>query len=135
MIEKAEVLGFVGGCDSTADLNEIATAAKKRLNEIATAAWKARCDETWTRYARFKPGYTVWCCAPGTFLGGPLQRGDRVVIEAVQPRARRLWIKIKGTTHLFGEGNAVRYEFRTVKPKDPIDPDERRVNARTEHLA
>lgn len=114
----SEVVAWVDLVDDRGVLQLVRKAIDARLSKLSEIAWKARRDEAWTRYRRFKPGISVWCCASGTFLGGPLQRGDRVTVEHVQPRARRLWLRIKGKLWRFGESDATRYELRTVPPKE-----------------
>ena len=119
-----EMLAIREKIESTDDidiLDELKRAASGRLE----ALWKLRTEnavrETWKRYARFKPGIDVWCCCTGTFLGGPLQRGDRATVRWVRPRARRLALTIRGQAWTFVGATAHSYNFRTIAPETNVD--------------
>jgi len=80
-MNKEEVLAFIESCNNNADCAEIQKAAKDRGAAIRSAAYKAEVDEYWKRAIFFREGQTLYCAAEGTFIGGPLQRGDEYMFS------------------------------------------------------
>lgn len=112
-----QAIAALDGPEVFGQLRKIEGAAKERQKVLAQAQVDKITAEAWTRYRRFKPGITVWCHATGVFMGGPLQRGDTAIVEHVQPRARRLWLKIKGKRYWFEGHGAARYDLKTVQTR------------------
>ena len=83
-MNKEEVLAFIESCNSNADCAEIQKAGRDRGAAIRSAAYKAQVDEYWKRAIFFREGQTLYCAAEGTFIGGPLQRGDKCTVHEVE---------------------------------------------------
>ena len=66
-------------------------------------------------------GAPLFCCNVGTFIGGPLQRGDRVEVYAVQPRKRLLWVRAANGRLLgFRPADIDRYDLQLTPPANPL---------------
>ncbi len=106
---------------------KIIKAARERQELLRDAARKKAVDEAWARAKRWKPGDSVWCNTEGTFIGGPIQRGDKLTVYHVQVRKRILWVSFRGKRYWFDSSGVHRYNLRTVPPKKPIDAIERKM--------
>ena len=117
MVGVDEILAEIKSMRDLKELQRIADGAREQTKCVANEIHARAVKETWKRYARFKPGIEVWCCASGRFIGGPLQRGDKAVVRGVRPRARRLYLRIGKQPWVFTGSMAHSYDFRTVPPK------------------
>lgn len=125
-----EVLSAIQASDDEAWLGTIERAARDRRRVLARERSVALAEQAWLRAKKFRVGQHLWVCASGVFLGGPLQRGDELVVTAIQPRARRLWATTPGgKPHAmwFGPHGVARFDLRDAPPESPISSDERRL--------
>jgi hypothetical protein len=83
-MNKEEVLAVIENCNSNADCADIQKVARDRGAAIRSAAYKAQVDEYWKRAIFFREGETLYCAAAGTFIGRPLQRGDKCTVHQVE---------------------------------------------------
>jgi len=119
-MNKEEVLAFIESCNSNADCAEIQKAARDRGAAIRNAAYKAQVDEYWKRAIFFREGQTLYCAAEGTFIGGPLQRGDKCTVHEVEAGRRKLlWIKVRKEIIGLPPNEVHRYRLQTKRPEKP----------------
>ena len=120
-MNKEEVLAFIESCNSNADCAEIQKAARDRGAAIRSAAYKAQVDEYWKRAIFFREGQTLYCAAEGTFIGGPLQRGDKCTVHEVEAGRRKLlWIKVRKEIIGLPPNEVYRYRLQTKRPEKSI---------------
>ncbi len=113
---------------SLSELYELRRQTRARIEELEKEAIAKNIARAWEWVRHMAPGEALWCHATGTFLGGPLQRGDKVTVYAVQPRKKLLWINLKtGRTISFNPWNIHRYNLQLDKPAKPIDPATRKM--------
>ena len=136
-MDVSKVKRMIGHCNSMDELREVKKAVGARQNILIKRARQKKRDEKveWAR--TLKVDEFIYCCAEGTFLGGPLQRGDALVVEHWQPRAKRLWVRtINEDRQLWFEAKGmVRYDLRSEKPDNPVSDSERRLANRVSEVA
>jgi hypothetical protein len=131
-VEHTDVLAHIAASDSTEQLAAIRIACDQRAKQIRDARWQAKVDEAWERYRNLKPGVVVWCHRQGLEIGGSgFQRGDKATVHSLQPRARRVWLKLRGgKLWWWGEHAAVHLDLRTVPPEKPASEAEKQLAER-----
>ncbi len=131
-----EILATIAACESMHDLRLIEKAVRDRQRIVSDAAWKIRCDGAWEISKKWWVGMPIYCAASGTFVGGPIQRGDKLRIIAIQPRARRIWARLDGEKQefCFEVGDLARYKFQPAPPDDPMDEESREYARETEKI-
>ena len=113
----------IGHISDTKELERLKGLISDRIALLHRRLWLARCAEAWGRVATAPPGTPLFCCADGTFLGGPFQRGDRTVVHCVQPRKRRLWVRDqRGKLWGFPPAEVHRYNLQPQPPANPLGP-------------
>ena len=107
---------------SSAELNHLSSYCRQRALVVANKEWDKKAATKWEEVKTWKRGQVVYCCASGTFMGGPMQRGDSAVIWMIQPRKKLLWLTISGETfqRLFRPGSVLRYGLSPDPPDDPM---------------
>ena len=112
----------IGHINDVQELRELRKAIVERIDVLERRAYAKRVEERWQLLKDTTIGTTLHVCAKGTFFGGPLQRGDSMTVFAIQPRARRIWVRVlNGTEYCFDAKSAERYDLRTEAPADPMD--------------
>src|SRR5574341_899805 len=130
-MDVSKVKRMIGQCTEQKELNEVIASARKRKEDLENAAWRARCAAAWERVKDLAAGTVLYCCAEGIFIGGHLQRGDSVTVHSVQPRAKRLWVKLAdGSFYWFAPAGVSRYDLRLEPPVRAISQEDRAM-ART----
>lgn len=129
-MSKDEILFFIATCDDAEVCDTISNAAAKRRKEIHTKAYEARVAEFWKRTNVWKVGQTLYCGAAGTFIGGPLQRGDKGTIYAIQPKKKVLWLSIGKRTIGFNATMLLRYHLQPDPPENPATKIDRAISER-----
>ncbi len=124
---KDEILKGIGALKDPKDCSEIANAAKARGQALRDAAYKQAIKDYWARAVFFREGQTLYCNAEGTFIGGPLQRGDkckvyRLDIDTPKPL---IWISVKKKIYGFPPHELYRYRLLRTRPEKPIGSLER----------
>ena len=137
-MDPEELLTHLKTLEDIQLLYRIEEEAKRRRNEIQHAEIKAKTELAWNRVKELVRGEVLYVCNQGTFLGGPLQRGDSVMVLTVQKRKRVLWTKLltRGdgrTEHKTAESigfspmEVFRYDLREEPPDKPISEYERKL--------
>lgn len=128
-MEVKDVLSFIELAANEKEVETIRNAAYKQGKILAKESAEREATAAWSRVKSHKPGDTLYCCASGTFLGGPLQRGDKVTVLAIQPRKKLLWVTVKGkkNSFYFTPRGIARYDLRQFPPEKPITQDERKL--------
>ena len=121
------------------DARAVGRAIKLRVSQLEIQAWDNAVAAAWKRAQHWKVNDTLYVCAEGTFIGGPLQRGDKIIITFIQPRKRCLWAKKPGgKDHQFSfpAEQIERYKLSPNRPANPLPKEERdRVNAMAARIA
>jgi len=108
--------------DDVVALRDIVTAARKRLELLRKRAWEESCARKWEEAKTWEPGTEVWCAMGGVAIGGTIQRGWHAVVEHVQPRAKRVWVRDdNGKSVWFSSNGLVRWAIVTEKPEVTAD--------------
>ena len=76
------------------DCERLIRAATKRHEAIHAARHQRAVTERWSRLEKCKRDTTLYVTTPGTFLGGPLQRGDSVKVVRVDPQREILYVRL-----------------------------------------
>jgi hypothetical protein len=127
-MDTTKVKRIIGQCDDVKELNSIIAHAKRRADDLYKRAAAQQAAEAWERVKLLTHGTTLYCCASGTFVGGPLQRGDSMTVHCIQPRKKRLWVKLtSGEMYGLGPRFIARYDLRTEPPVAPLPGNERRM--------
>lgn len=109
-------------------LNALHKHVRDTIQALSDRQWQAKCDAAWEVAKAWESDTVLYCCAPGTFIGGDIQRGDSFKVSVVQPRAHRVWTTDKdGRARWFVPAGLVRYDLRTTPPENPLGADEREV--------
>ncbi|HLL74793.1 MAG TPA: hypothetical protein VK421_05970 [Pyrinomonadaceae bacterium] len=124
-MSEQEILEFISAATDVDLCDRIQSAAHKRKRALAQAAFEAKVAEHWKQTVWLKPGDALYCNATGTFLGGPLQRGDKVTVYAVQPKKRVIWLKVGKHTFGFSAIEFYRYKLSRQKPESALGKTER----------
>jgi hypothetical protein len=128
LMDTTKVKRMIGQCDDPKEVGEIIKAATNRQALLCKRQYQERCLEAWERVRVLARNATLHVCAGGTFLGGPLQRGDSMTVIGIQPRVKRLWARLQdGTSYWFGPAGVERYDLRLEPPASPIGPNERKL--------
>jgi len=113
------------------ELRQIEKYARDRSRLLSKRAWDAKVAAEWAIVKTYTPGTELWCNATGMFVGGPFQRGDHVKVDAVQPRAKRIWaVSDDGKAWWFSVAEWTRYAFRAEAPAEPLSESDRRIAQR-----
>lgn len=115
----------IGQMKDIAELQAVIRAARARVDTLRERDYAARVAAAWERTKNQPLGQILHVCAEGTFVGGPFQRGDSMVLVAIQPRAKRIWVDTKGSRYWFAAKSIERYDLRTEPPAKPLDPEHR----------
>lgn len=128
-MDLPESLNFIETTEDMKALEAIRRAAKQRQEALLKEAARHRAAQAWDRVKCHKQGDVLYCCADGIFIGGHLQRGDKVKVYAVQPRKKLLWATLKGEKEprYFTPGMIARYDLRQFPPEKPISLAERKL--------
>lgn len=94
-----DILAFIQATEDGQGLRIIHGAVQQRQRTLTKEVALRRATEAWDRVKCHKRGDVLYCCAEGTFIGGPLQRGDKMTVYAVQPRKKILWVTVKGNKY------------------------------------
>lgn len=124
-MNRDEILAYIAASEDSEECEAIRNAAAARAKAIRTAEFKARVAEFWKRTQVWKEGQTLYCGAQGTFIGGPLQRGDKCVVYAIQPRKKLLWVTVGKRTLGLNDVEVYRYRLQPDPPAKPITESER----------
>ena len=95
---------------------------ERRAAQAADAAWETA--KTWQR------GQKLYCCSPGTFLGGPIQRGSELTVYALQPRKKIVWFSMddgKSYCYWMSPSALVRYSLKTSPPENPVSEETKKL--------
>lgn len=123
-MDTTTIKRMIGQCDVVAELAEVRRAVKDREELLHKRAREKAAAEAWDRVKGLKHGDKLWCCCEGIFLGGDIQRGTSMVVYTVQPKKKRVWVMLEGSskpTHWFGPEGVSRYNLRTQAPGEPVD--------------
>lgn len=115
----------IGQMKDIAELNAVIRAARSRIDTLRERKHADNVAAAWERIKVQPLGQVLHVCAEGTFVGGPFQRGDSMVLVAIQPRAKRIWVDAKGSRYWFAAVSIDRYDLRTEPPAKPLDPKHR----------
>ena len=128
-MSKEEIIEAIKLLDDAKECSEIAQAAKDRGKAIREAEYEKQINEYWARAIFYREGQTLYCNAQGTFLGGPLQRGDkcRVLRMDIDQRKPMIWVTIKKKSYGFPRSEAYRYRLLPTKPEKPISDHDRQM--------
>lgn len=112
----------IGRINDTKELCRLGAAIRHRIKLLEHRAREARYAAAWERVKNLPAcGAPLFCCNVGTFIGGPLQRGDRVEVYAVQPRKRLLWVRAANGRLLgFRPADIDRYDLQLTPPANPL---------------
>lgn len=126
---RDEILKSIELLDSEQDCRAIQQAANKRGEAIRTEQWKQRVADYWSKAVYFCAGETLYCAAAGTFLGGPMQRGDhgKIYRMDIDGRKKTIWLKIGKRIIGFSGAEPLRYQLQREKPEKPINESEREM--------
>jgi len=127
-MDTAKIKRNIGQCDDPHELSEIIKAAKDRQNLLYKRQAAKAAAEAWERVKGLAPGTVLYCCASGMFIGGTIQRGTRMEVLTIQPRAKRMWVKLadeKYPYHWFKPAGVHRYDLRLEPPANPMGEDEK----------
>lgn len=124
---KGDILNFIDTAENESDCREIIKAARARQEALATASYKARVVDYWKRAIYFREGQTLYCAAAGTFIGGPMQRGDKGTVYRmdIDGRKKTIWLKLGKRIIGFRESEALRYNLQPEKPEKSVSPEMR----------
>ena len=93
-MDVTHVKQVISACHDVNQVSELERHCKERVKEL----WKRELDrletEAWDRVKKLKTGTVLYCCAEGIFIGGDIQRGDKVEVYCIQPRRKRLWVDL-----------------------------------------
>jgi len=122
-ITKAKMA--ISRISETRDLHDLRRYINERVRLIGKRQYEAALVEARARMRTLQAGMRVWCCAEGTFIGGPFQRGDEFeVIRSMGHRVRYLWVKLlrTGKSYSMPIREFHWYNLRPEKPENPVDP-------------
>lgn len=121
-----DILAFIQATEDGQGLRIIHGAVQQRQRTLTKEVALRRATEAWDRVKCHKRGDVLYCCAEGTFIGGPLQRGDKMTVYAVQPRKKILWVTVKGNKYslAFPPWAIARYNLCQHRPENPVPPQE-----------
>lgn len=119
---------LIGHLTDVKECGRASVVATERQRELLRRQMASKEAAAWDRVRNLPEGTTLYCCASGTFMGGPFQRGDSMEFRCVQPRAKRLWVKTAdGKSYWFTPASINRYDLQLAPPANPISDDERKV--------
>ncbi len=121
-----DVLGWIAHSQDIRAVAEVEVAARDRRRLLQKREFDAEAAEAWDRVKGAKKGDTLYCHMRGVSLGGPWQRGDALIVDAVQPRKKLLWVSTaRGEVWYFNPHGIARDDLRFEPPADAITPRER----------
>lgn len=129
-MNEQQVLGWIKRCKDDASLRKIRSIANARMHDLAIELWNAKKEQKWLEAKQWKVGQKIYCCASGTFIGGPIQRGDAFVITYIQPCKRVVWCSPEGekpNKYGFPVSELARYDMQLTPPANSISPLERKI--------
>lgn len=128
-MSKDEIIEAIKLLDNSKECTEISEAAKERGKAIRQAEYDQQVKEYWARAIFYREGMTLFCNAAGTFLGGPMQRGDKCKVLSMDDidnkKHPRIWVTIGKRSYGFPPNEAYRYRLLPTKPKKPLSQLER----------
>jgi hypothetical protein len=121
-MNKDEIIQAINLLEISKECTEISEAAKERGKAIRRAEYERQIDEYWSRALFYREGQTLFCNAEGTFIGGPMQRGDKckVLDMDIDRKNPRIWVMIGKRSYGFPPHEAYRYRLLPNKPDKPI---------------
>ncbi len=122
----------VGKMHDVQELRELRKAIVERIDLLEKRAHAKRVDDHWQSLKDVPVGTVLHVCSTGTFFGGPFQRGDSMTVFAVQPRARRVWVRMNDKQYWIEAPRAEQYLLKTTPPERPMSQEER---ARVDRMA
>lgn len=113
-------------------LNQIIKYCRDRRNKLSSLAYKQDCAKAWDRAKGWGPRQVIYCASTGVHLGGPLQRGDKLTVHAIQPRKKILWAVVERSGEMVGFPSTQinRYSLQTEPPPDSALPLDRKFAAK-----
>jgi hypothetical protein len=126
---KDEIVEAINTLQDSKECSAIAQAATERGKQIRRAEYQQQVDEYWKRAIFYRAGQTLYCNAEGTFLGGPMQRGDKCKVQDmdIDRKEPRIWIVIRKRTYGLTPNEAYRYRLLPTQPAQPITKVEREL--------
>lgn len=123
----SKIRRLIGHVDDPKELVAIIKSAKERQELLFERLSEKSEAEAWARVKDLQRETTLYCCASGTFLGGPIQRGDSMTVYFIQPRKKIVWVTLKdGSRYWFSPKGINRYNLRTEPPVNPLSELERK---------
>lgn len=107
-------------CDEK-QLYEIDRYCKDRIEIVHKRAWEAKCQAMWERAKAWKLGQVLYSHTTSTPIGPGIFRGDKAVVYRIQPRAKKVWLKIEDKIWWFKPGGLVREDWRPEPVENPAD--------------
>jgi hypothetical protein len=126
---KDEIIEAIKLLNNSKECSEIVTAAKERAKSIREAEYDRQIKDYWSRAIFYREGQTLFCNTTGTFLGGPMQRGDKckVLRMDIDQKKPLIWVTVKGRSYGFPPSEAFRYRLLPTKPEKPISQLDRQM--------
>lgn len=126
---KDEIIEAINQLTDSKDCTAIAQAATDRGKQIRAAEYRRQVDEYWKRALFYRVGQPLYCNAEGTFIGGPMQRGDKCKVQDmdVDRKDPLIWITIKGRNYPLTPNDAYRYRLLPTRPDKPISKTDREL--------
>lgn len=131
MADVTNIKRRIAKCDLK-ELAQVIRYAKARQEELRKRDYEHRLADAWKRakaWAKNDEVFVeeVFVCSPGTFIGGPFQRGDRLEIFWLQPRKKMLWVvdPRDGQKYAFPPKQILRYDLQVDPPKSALPEHER----------
>lgn len=126
---KDEIIEAINMLQDSKECSGIAQAATERGKQIRAAEYRQQVDDYWKRALFFRAGQILYCNAEGTFLGGPMQRGDKCKVQDmdIDRKEPRIWIVIRKRSYGLTPNEAYRYRLLPTRPPQPITKAEREL--------
>jgi len=103
---------------TASECEQVQRIAMNLARDKGRAEFAARVAERWAIVSQWQHGQEVWVCFAGTRLGPRPQRGDKLVVKALKPRARELWCQdAAGKWVGFSAADCLRDDLRTTPPE------------------
>jgi hypothetical protein len=126
---KDKIIEAINELQDSKDCSAIAKAATERGKQLRAAEYQQQVDAYWKRAIFYRAGQTLYCNAPGTFLGGPMQRGDKCKVQDmdIDRKDPLIWIVIGKRSYGMPPHEAYRYRLLPTRPEQPISKTEREL--------
>lgn len=102
--------------------------AKERATTLRMAERNKNAAAVWEIAKKWKPGTTVYCNMSGLSLGGLVQRGTVAIVHCIQPRKKRLWLKlVSGKFCWYSPVGILGYKWGLTLPPNPVSESEAKM--------